>query len=76
MDDEGSDDAVVRFVKERNVSYPILKGTAEVAAAYGGARLLPQTVVISRDGRILRSLSGLQSRAEFERLIRRALSGK
>jgi len=73
MDDEGSGDAIVSFMKERRVNYTILEGNDAVAAAYGGARFLPQTFLIGRTGKILSRMSGLHSRTELENLIRRAL---
>lgn len=71
--DDGGRGRVERFVRERNVGYPILLNDADVEARYGGVRFLPQTFFVGRDGRILRRVYGIRTRADFEADIRSAL---
>ena len=70
MDDPGQEAAVRKFVRERNVDYTILLGNDAVGDAYGGARLLPQTFFLDRDGRIVKSTVGITTRDDLESNIR------
>lgn len=72
--DDGNRDEIAKFVHERHVGYTILLNDQAVGDAYGGLRLLPQTVFIGRDGRILRRRTGVLGKTDFEVDIRRALS--
>jgi peroxiredoxin len=74
VDDPGEQRSVERFVKEMGVNYTILLGTNPVADLYGGARLLPHTFFISRDGKITKSFIGLQDKSEIEATIREMLA--
>ena len=65
---------VAPFVRERSVSYTILFGDDNVAAAYDGVPLLPQTFFIGRDGKILGSVAGLKTKNDLELGILRALA--
>ena len=69
---------VVTFAKDMAIDYPILVGkeaeTDAVANAYGGIAFLPQTFVISRDGKVVGRILGLESRSEIENAIKTALS--
>ncbi len=65
--------AVARFAAEHRLAYPIVLGDAAVAEAYGGLRLLPETVVVGRDGAVVERSVGLGSPAELEAGVRRAL---
>jgi peroxiredoxin len=68
MDDPDEDTAarVARFAAEHHVTYPIALGDDAVARAYGGLRLLPQTVIVDHDGTVLRTISGLASPSELD----------
>lgn len=69
--DESEDRAkVLQFVKEAKVNFPIWLGatTADMMRfALGGA--LPGTVVIGRDGRVLRVISGVVNPADLKKQI-------
>jgi len=69
--DEAGDRAkVLQFVKETKVNFPIWMGatTADmVRFGLGGA--LPGTVVIGRDGRIAKVISGVVNQAELKKQI-------
>jgi cytochrome c biogenesis protein CcmG/thiol:disulfide interchange protein DsbE len=75
MDDAG-EDVVARFVRLNRIGYAIARGNAAVAAAYGGVRLLPQTFVVGRDGRIVTRIEGTPDERELHDTIRRALALK
>ncbi len=70
MDDAGQETAIADFIKERNVNYPILIGNNEVADLYGGLRFLPQTLFIDREGHIVKTKYGIESKDDFEESIK------
>jgi peroxiredoxin len=72
--DFGRQEEVARFVKERNVDYPILFGNNNVADRYGGLHFLPYTVLIDSVGQIKKTVVGSTSKLEFENLIKQALT--
>jgi peroxiredoxin len=74
MDDDGEQQRVADFVREIGVNYTILLGNHTVGEAYGGARFLPQTFFINRDGQIKGSATGMKSKSEFEDVIRKLLA--
>ena len=75
MDDSGKD-TIASFAKEMKVNYSILQGKEAVGDAYGGVTALPQTFIIGRDGKIVKTLIGLQSESNFEDGIKAALATK
>jgi peroxiredoxin len=74
--DDGSQERVEKFVNEMKINYPILLGNSSVADNYGGLRLLPQTVFIARDGRIVQTTIGMRSRKDFETIIEQLLAAQ
>jgi peroxiredoxin len=74
--DDFRQERVARFVSEMKINYPILLGNQSVADLYGGGRLLPQTVFITRDGEILQTMIGMRDRKEFEAAIEQLLLTK
>lgn len=72
MDDSGHDE-IERFVKEMKVNYTILQGTEKVGDAYGGVQFLPETFIIDRNGKIVKTLFGIHSQSDFEDAIKQAL---
>lgn len=70
------DDALVLvsdFVKEKNVTYPIVIDNGDLETAFGGLRGIPTTFYIDKEGKIVKKLVGLQSKekfaAEFDALL-------
>ncbi|HKE20074.1 MAG TPA: TlpA disulfide reductase family protein [Kofleriaceae bacterium] len=74
MDDAGHEQAAAAFAAAHGVTFPVLRGTADIARAYGGARLLPTSVLIGRDGALLETIAGLPGEHELEAAVRRALA--
>jgi thiol-disulfide isomerase/thioredoxin len=72
MDDASKDD-ISKFAKDMGVNYPILIGKEAVGDQYGGVPALPETFVISRDGKIVDKIIGLKGKAEIEDSIKKAL---
>jgi peroxiredoxin len=74
--DDGGQERVGKFVNEMKINYPILLGNSSVADNYGGLRLLPQTVIITRDGKIVQTAIGMRSRKDFETIIEQLLAAQ
>jgi thiol-disulfide isomerase/thioredoxin len=81
MDDEGKS-VVGPFVattlfdvdgKQMTMNYPIMIGNDDVASKFGGLIGLPMTVVISRDGKIVKRFIGLAGHDVLEQQIQALL---
>ena len=59
MDDESETDSIKKFAQEMRVNYPILRGTEDVARAYGGMQFLPTTYFVDRNGNVIGRILGL-----------------
>jgi cytochrome c biogenesis protein CcmG/thiol:disulfide interchange protein DsbE len=77
MDEEGKS-AIEPFVNTRKfdvdgtklpLNYPIFIGNDDVAQKFGGLIGLPTTVVISKDGRIVKKYIGLASHEDLDKQI-------
>lgn len=67
MDD--SPDPVAPFVKQFQVNYPIVMGTAKTGEQYGGILGMPIAFLIDREGHIVSKHIGATDAAVFEREI-------
>ena len=74
MDD--SPDPVRTFYHQFQINYPVVMGTADVGAAYGGVLGLPIAFLIDREGRIYAKHIGATDRAVFENEITRLLEAQ
>lgn len=72
MDDASKKD-IGKFAKDMGVNYPILIGKESVGDQYGGVPALPETFLISRDGKIVDKIIGLRGKADIEEAIRKTL---
>jgi peroxiredoxin len=73
FDDDASADELAKFSKDLGVNYPVLIGQEAVENAYGGVPVLPITLYIDRDGKIIDKVFGLKGRGEIEQSIKKAL---
>ena len=64
---------VQAFVKDNGMNYPILLGTNEVAANYGGVEAIPTTFVIDKSGKIVTKYEGFRPKETFESQIKKLL---
>jgi thiol-disulfide isomerase/thioredoxin len=71
--DSPRDPRVGPFLQRMKVNYPVVFTDGAVTARYG-AETLPATFLVSRDGRLLRSLSGAVAAADIEELVTSALA--
>src|SRR5271163_1222515 len=72
MDDASKED-ISKFAKDMGVNYPILIGKESVGDQYGGVPALPESFLISRDGKIVDKIIGLRGKADIEEAIKKAL---
>lgn len=77
MDDEGKS-VVEPWIKQRvfdvdgkkmQVNYPILIGSDEIAEKFGGLLGLPTTLIVNREGKIVKRIIGLASHDVIEKQI-------
>jgi peroxiredoxin len=63
------------YAAEYPFNYPVLVGAGHenIQEAYGPMWGVPVTVIIGRDGKIAKKQSGIRSRAQFEREIKKLL---
>jgi len=61
------------FVKDNGMNYPVLLGTNEVAANYGGVEAIPTTFIIDKSGNIVAKYEGFRSKETFESQIKKLL---
>jgi thiol-disulfide isomerase/thioredoxin len=63
------------YASEYKMNYPVLVGLGHenVQEAYGPLFGIPVTVLIGRDGRIAKKMSGIRSKQQFEREIKALL---
>ena len=64
---------VQAFVKDNGMNYPVLLGTDEVAANYGGVEAIPTTFIIDKNGKIVKNYEGFRSKETFESQIKKLL---
>jgi len=72
MDDASKED-IGKFAKDMGVNYPILIGKESVGDQYGGVPALPETFLMSRDGKIVDKIIGLRGKADIEEAVKKAL---
>lgn len=66
--------AVATFVRERGITYPIAMATVPVVQGFGGARTLPTSFLIDRDGRIRNEVKGIFTSVALEQAVDRLLA--
>ncbi len=61
------------FAREHGMNYPVLLGTNDVAARYGGIEGIPTTFIIDKNGKISDRFEGYRPREVFESAINKIL---
>lgn len=72
--DMGSRDTVAKFAKKYSIAYPIAMGTPKVARSFGGIIGIPQSYLVDRQGKIVRSYSGMINLDVLEKDIAKMLA--
>jgi thiol-disulfide isomerase/thioredoxin len=65
-EDEGSVDAVKRFVAEHKINYPIVMSTPQLRKIFPAVMALPTTLVLDRDGNLTQKNVGMLNAKETE----------
>jgi peroxiredoxin len=71
--DRGVRSDVARWVRQREITYPIAFPTGATVRAYGGANVLPTSLLIDRDGRIVHRVEGFYAEPALRAAINRLL---
>jgi thiol-disulfide isomerase/thioredoxin len=71
-EDEGPE-AVRRFVEQRNIPFPVVMGTPEARAAYGGTPVTPTVFIVGPEGRIERQVVGMREMGGLEAAVARLM---
>jgi thiol-disulfide isomerase/thioredoxin len=71
--DEASPDEVKEFARRVGINYPVVMGTRDLVARYGGVPALPTSFLINRDARIVQKHVGLFPPEVYDREIRALL---
>jgi len=71
-DDDGPAE-VLKFARQKGMSYPIVMATPELIEAYGGVPALPTSFLIDTQGRVVQKHSGLYPIEWYHREIRSLL---
>jgi cytochrome c biogenesis protein CcmG/thiol:disulfide interchange protein DsbE len=66
-------DKVVQFAHDQGMNYPVLLGTDEIAARYGGISGIPTTFILDKSGKIVERYEGFRPRGVFEDAIKKLL---
>ncbi len=74
-DTAGDREKVLRFIKETKINFPVWIGaTAADMIRFGLGGALPGTVIIDREGRIVKIISGVVNQADLKKEIDRMLA--
>ena len=73
--DTGSRRLVRRFVEKSGITYPVALGNSKTARAFGGVFGIPQSFLVDRQGRIVKSYMGLVEPETIERDLAALLGG-
>jgi cytochrome c biogenesis protein CcmG/thiol:disulfide interchange protein DsbE len=76
LDDDATKVEIEEFADQLHVNFPVLIGNEKVADAYGGVPAMPESFLVSRGGRIVERVLGLESKSELEKSVRRALNAR
>jgi len=60
---------VARFLEEHRITYPVAMATSDVVNAFGGARTLPSSFLLDRQGRIRHQVVGYFAETALDRAV-------
>jgi len=72
--DDGGWDSVKAFRKDYKITYPVLKGTDDVAEQFG-VRTIPMFILLDRDGQVVNHYLGSGNEEIIEKKIKTLLAG-
>jgi cytochrome c biogenesis protein CcmG/thiol:disulfide interchange protein DsbE len=66
-----SDPTQIRFlVKQLGLTYPVLSGNDKVSEAYGSIAVVPTTIIIDKQGNIVKKIEGTRKKEAFVQMIK------
>jgi peroxiredoxin len=68
--DQGGWNDVTPFVKQFNITYPVVLGNVEVARRYGNVEAIPTTFIVDKNGTIVNEHVGYMRADDFEAMIK------
>jgi peroxiredoxin len=71
--DEGGADVLKPFIRQYNMTYPVVLATRQMVLDYGGVQGIPNTFLIDRKGLISENFMGLVPGYQVESSVRRLL---
>jgi thiol-disulfide isomerase/thioredoxin len=72
-EDDDPPASVLKFARQKGMTYPIVMATPELIGAYGGVPALPTSFLIDTQGRVVQKHSGLYPIEWYQREIRSLL---
>ncbi len=72
-EDDDPPASVLKFARQKGISYPIVMATQELVDSYGGVPALPTSFLIDTQGRVVQKHSGLYPIEEYDLEIRSLL---
>jgi len=74
--DEPENKRLPKFVADMGVNYPIAFGDYETADSYNHVQALPVTFLITRDGKVVKEIRGIESKEKLDAEVVKLLSAK
>jgi peroxiredoxin len=74
LDDDASRAEIGEFTDKNHMNFPVLIGNETVAKLYGGVPAMPESVLISEDGKVVERIVGLRSKSELEGSVKKAMN--
>ena len=71
--DQAGRGPVLEFLRDRGITYPVAMANGEIVNAYGGARVLPTSFLIDREGRIRHEVRGYFTEVALRQAVDRLL---
>jgi thiol-disulfide isomerase/thioredoxin len=72
-EDDDPPESVLKFARQKRMTYPIVMATPELIESYGGVPALPTSYLIDTQGRVVQKHSGLYPIKSYHREIRALL---
>ena len=72
-EDEDPPENIMKFARQKGMTYPIILATPELIESYGGVPALPTSFLIDTQGRVVQKHMGLYPIASYHREIRALL---
>ena len=67
--DRGGTPVVRRFIKEQDIKHSVFVNGENIVNRFGGAKKLPTTYILLRDGRIIMRMDGLKEQKHYEKRL-------